>query len=872
MKNSRFLFLLLTQFLFFSFTSVAKATDNDLIEKFTKQAIAEYKNGQIDIALEYYARALTINPHDNFLIDKVYELSSNPYLSSDNKLKILQLRNLYEQISNLSTKINYYGISFNALKLKLISSGVDRTSLDNNLSKIEDNLKSSIKSFAEKSSSKSQLDIINNGLIYETEKLSNELLISKYKYEFLLSINENINDNVNPNKSLITLKQNFENTPDLYYDKEGNRKIYAGEEINNNLNGYLSSSPNDILTLKRQFSLLRRDYDLIRQDLSKKDEKIKSLADQIVTITLNSNEKQNTLNDKIANVTKQNEELKEIQSRFELVQRIINEKDLKINELNDKFEALNKKSTLLKTDLEESIDIKNNYLNLINGFITQFLANNNLSISKNDTNEINGIKEKLNTILSLIDDKTTALESLNSEYALLKKSFLSQEQELAKKTITLENIQKRFNLATKKMEILSLELTQTVKSKDAQIEKLDKMLSKTDKSAEKDNKLKTIYNELLALKAKIKTNTKYLKEKEMQLSELNKNFSKLTDNLAIKDQLIVKKNKIIDDYNKNFNLLSKDNKDLFESLTNKNKQLNNLEVELVELKKDIRIDNDKIDFKLKKLNSVTKELQEKTKLLDKSNLVINNLKTNYNSLNNDNNLKTKTIETLTEKIAKISINKNLNSLDNLQITNSNRILDLYRMSLNSALDTIKSKDSEINETNIKLTELGNKIGILKSALIKVAKTKQIKSSVSQVPDSQTKEILDIKDEQLNEISGILQIYKLKLGDANTTLKEKSANIVTLEEQLNYVQEKLFQKDKVLSKTRKELSSLEKELLDLQERLNCINEKNTDQSDKTKTINETHLRIIEINEYLIKKLIELETIESISLKNDLISLK
>jgi len=61
-------------------------------------------------------------------------------------------------------------------------------------------------------------------------------------------------------------------------------------------------------------------------------------------------------------------------------------------------------------------------------------------------------------------------------------------------------------------------------------------------------------------------------------------------------------------------------------------------------------------------------------------------------------------------------------------------------------------------------------------------------------------ILTSKNEQLNDLNKILKIYKGKLADASKTIRRETTNITYLEEQVIYLQTKLFKKDKMLQKT------------------------------------------------------------------------
>ncbi len=79
------------------------------------------------------------------------------------------------------------------------------------------------------------------------------------------------------------------------------------------------------------------------------------------------------------------------------------------------------------------------------------------------------------------------------------------------------------------------------------------------------------------------------------------------------------------------------------------------------------------------------------------------------------------------------------------------------------------------------------------------------------------------EEQLIEVSGILEIYKGKFFDVYKDLKTNTAHMNDLEEKLTLVQNKLFEKDQMIEKAQESMKKLEEKLLELQGELDNLRE-------------------------------------------------
>jgi DNA repair exonuclease SbcCD ATPase subunit len=108
---------------------------------------------------------------------------------------------------------------------------------------------------------------------------------------------------------------------------------------------------------------------------------------------------------------------------------------------------------------------------------------------------------------------------------------------------------------------------------------------------------------------------------------------------------------------------------------------------------------------------------------------------------------------------------------------------------------IKEKDQQIHSLETKINEAHEKTNEWRAEFDKV---------------------LSQKTTKLSELNGIIDIYKEKLTTTKSNLKTQSADIITLEEQINSIQRELYDKDKFIEKTKDDLAYFETELINIKE--------------------------------------------------------
>ena len=155
-----------------------------------------------------------------------------------------------------------------------------------------------------------------------------------------------------------------------------------------------------------------------------------------------------------------------------------------------------------------------------------------------------------------------------------------------------------------------------------------------------------------------------------------------------------------------------------------------------------------------------------------------------------------------------SRDKLMDSLDSKDrtIAQLEAFLEIYRDGLVRARREIEEKAAHLRQAGEQLAQLRAQMQAGRSM------------AAAEGPQGPARRIVESKDEKLIELSGMLQIYREKLGEGTKTIKKNLADITALKEQLLFVQEELQQKNAQLDVTQQNLDELEDQLTALKQEL------------------------------------------------------
>ena len=381
-----------------------------------------------------------------------------------------------------------------------------------------------------------------------------------------------------------------------------------------------------------------------------------------------------------------------------------------------------------------------------NGFNTE--RSNRISNQKNfyDSQDYSTItlKNQINQLKQLLDNKNTELEKITSENSNLKSQLLKKEKDLLEKENNLNTLNTNFkNLETKNKDLNKnysllqdtnknlntqiIELTQKLTSNQKLLEDLKSVNNQNDPQSKYESTFKKLYNltdeleiknnklifDNKALSSKLEDFKKdMLNEKKIlkniytfQIDNLNKSINSLNIKIS---ELLAEKNKLISEQNLKF----KKNSEIFP----KNEILRNFD----ELVKKIR-KYDEENFMLKKLNQKYQNDLEEIKLISEGkDQIIEKLRNEYcsmsSNINNEgyiNNLlqeKTKMQDEISRlKQGLKTMNYNVNQANLLFLERKKNYEDALILKENK----INEYKQKIATLKIKINELYNEINVYK---------------------------------------------------------------------------------------------------------------------------------------------------------------
>lgn len=409
------------------------------------------------------------------------------------------------------------------------------------------------------------------------------------------------------------------------------------------------------------------------------------------------------------------------------------------------------------------------------------------------------LSEKDQKILTMTQDLVSGSLRISEEEA----SSSEQEKLFDELNGELIDLQSRF------------ELTQTIiKEKDAVIDDFRTKLAKTEiekKSLENKSgatvSLSAAHSEEIQLLNKfiegyqqsLNNTNATLKEKLERIDYLNKKmtalYKKITERdyyLALQgDQIAMLQGELEDMKEGGFNKSR-----LVRVLKTKDLKIQALQNQVNEYKDDVQEKSALLKNQDKRLTIISKELVSLQTKLETEQEISKEKDIRIASLKNELSATTKQLAMYESGSGKLlaGTEKKIKIL--------NETLDKYRTEITLAKKSVAEKETEISRLNTEIVEL------------------QTKFKTSGIAFRDEYEYIT-KDEKLVELTGMLSLYKGKLFDSKNIIKQKIANITTLEEQLLLVQTKLYERNKSLEKTQENFESLEEKINSFTDEINRL---------------------------------------------------
>ena len=490
--------------------------DIKIADSLAAQGIAYYKKGNIADAINYFSRALLLDPHNNIAQKNLARLSSQVNINTKQKVNLLLFEDLLDHIKDLKKKINYYELKRNSLEKDLTFLEYNKKILNEEMLTIKNHIVNTkeLTPNEEKvqySNQENPLEIVNIWLKFEKEQLFSKILYLQKQCARLREISKEFaQSKLNEGKA----KAHIQTKTVVRMPKP--ETIIAVDSENNttsldyvtNASDFIDEQQREIKDFQAELISVNSHVNKLENNISEKDERAEDLSDQIVDYALKLTEKENILSDKVKNLVALNEELSDLQARLDLGQRIIAEKDKTISDLQYKIDKLDPDNA---ETINETIDDDANIS----------LANDKKLIELNDTLE--GYRQKLRDTEEIIAENNNSLDSLTDKLVNLQEQVENGRRTIiiGKRTITAKDKQ----ISALKRTIDSLRA-----KKDTGRETLKIIIS------EKDDQLNELNNILGVYRAKLSEANNTLKTKDANTTTLEEQLILVQTKLFDKDK------------------------------------------------------------------------------------------------------------------------------------------------------------------------------------------------------------------------------------------------------------------------------------------------------------------------------------------------
>ena len=307
------------------FVQKAHATEAEYLAQYHKDFAARLASQEkFPQALEEYWKSLILNSRDKDIFEKLKDLSEKSDANGFSEVQRIRLFNTVEYIQFLGDRL---------IKLK----NQNRSLIDflqlygrnqESISLLVNTWKEQIftPDFPEDEAPKEELDALLDfpqlNLYFDSirSRLLNQLKTMQEAYEQLYSLKLNLTQKLRDEQQKKTVEEFNKRTEDLQTQVNHKNDVIKEQKIS-------------VVYLESEFSAQQQKLENLQQKVQQTNERLTGLTRDLAGMTLQIYEKDNQLAQKSEDATKLSSNLQEAEERLSLVQRIIQEKDDQITQL-----------------------------------------------------------------------------------------------------------------------------------------------------------------------------------------------------------------------------------------------------------------------------------------------------------------------------------------------------------------------------------------------------------------------------------------------------------------------------------------------------------------------------------------------------------
>ena len=379
-------FILFTVILSVLGTGSVLASQEDMSESILKYANSKYHRGDGVSAFESFSQALILNPYNQEAQQGLLQFLSEAHLSSQQQINLIQFQDLINLNKELEKRIEYYRSKINLLEEEIVHHGVDKE-IFKEKQQFAKTINLKHRPVRSTSINNNALELVNSSLNQDKEHLLETLADLQKYFEFLRKVNKDS-------------QKDFAKTP------------VTGIEINP-------------IPVEDELTVLKREVIQVHK-------KLDQLTNQVVDLTLKLSEKNLYSERQEDRLNALSNNFVELKSRFELGEKMMNEKDGQIQTLQDQVKQIQAQAKASNDDLNNILTSKDEKLFELNGILQVYKGKL--------TDTVHNLKEKNATLTTLEDQldiaqtkyvqKNKAIEQVKNNIVTLQDSLKDIEDHL----------------------------------------------------------------------------------------------------------------------------------------------------------------------------------------------------------------------------------------------------------------------------------------------------------------------------------------------------------------------------------------------------------------------------------------------------------
>ncbi|HBO98151.1 MAG TPA: hypothetical protein DE315_01580 [Candidatus Omnitrophica bacterium] len=364
----------------------------DIVEQFVRQGMKCFQQKDTRGAIDHFARALLLDPANKTARDNLARISAQTSLPAPQRIQLFLCDDLLTLNENLLKKLDYFTVKRDALAAALIRQNYPQASIDQKFQAIRNRFILPADNQRKDAGTMSPLETLNKSLVRDQERLTRELQSVRGQISWL--------------------------------QEAPKRQPQTASHVKTSGSG---EPWQQIADVREGLNELRRQVNALQEDVQHKDSRIAALTKQVVEFSLKLTEQEMIVSEKVTALSSLHDAYADLQSRQELGQKILEEKNTQIQSLQEGLAALQADTAVHTREINSLIAAKDQALDQWEKILSIYQgklkdATETIEVRNAD---VTALKEQLAMVRAKLFEKETALEKTKEKLAGLEKQFQS---------------------------------------------------------------------------------------------------------------------------------------------------------------------------------------------------------------------------------------------------------------------------------------------------------------------------------------------------------------------------------------------------------------------------------------------------------------